>query len=77
METAVLEIEGMTCERCSRSVRSALEAIPGVTWVEVSLPSGEAAVRYDAFKVQPSQLRVAVGAVGFTARSITLTAAVA
>jgi len=77
METAVLKIEGMTCGGCARSVKSALEAIPGVSWAEVSLASGEAAVRYDAFKVQSGQLRIAVGAVGFIARTITLAAPVA
>ncbi len=40
-----LKISGMTCGHCVKSVKAALEAVPGVTEAEVELASGEAEVK--------------------------------
>jgi copper chaperone CopZ len=39
MNPTHLDIDGMTCQGCVRSVRAALAAVPGVTDVEVDLTS--------------------------------------
>ena len=41
-----LLISGMTCSNCARHVREALESVPGVSNVDVSLDNSEAAVRW-------------------------------
>ena len=44
MKSLVLNIEGMTCQHCVRSVTQALTGVPGVTQAQVSLPEKKAVV---------------------------------
>lgn len=44
MQTTELQITGMTCRHCVMAVTRALEDVPGVTGVEVSLEPGHAIV---------------------------------
>lgn len=48
MSKKTLKIEGMMCEGCVKSVREALEKIPGITSVDVNLKKGTAVVQGDA-----------------------------
>jgi copper chaperone len=60
-----LKIEGMTCNHCVMSVRSALAGVPGVEGpVEVDLKAGEARV---GGAPDPAALVRAVEEEGFTA----------
>lgn len=43
-----MKITGMTCQHCVRAATEALQAVPGVTRVEVDLASGLARVDGDA-----------------------------
>lgn len=43
-ETIELEIQGMTCEHCVKRATKALESVPGVARVEVTLMPGTASV---------------------------------
>ena len=65
---ATLEIGGMTCSGCATRVRGELEAVPGVSAVEVRLRDGRALVVCDR-GVADSALVAAVGRAGpgFTA----------
>jgi copper chaperone len=63
----LLEIEGMTCMHCVAAVKKALEAVPGVERVEVSLDAGRAEVEGEA---DPQALVEAVKAEGYTARVV-------
>lgn len=47
MNAVELEVKGMTCGSCVSHVKSALQSVPGVTQVEVSLASGRARVEGD------------------------------
>ena len=47
-----IPVYGMTCEHCVRRVSQALEGVPGVEKVEVSLQDANARIAYD-----PHQLR--------------------
>ena len=60
-----LRIEGMTCDHCARTVREALESLPGVG-AEVSLREGVARVRTEG-AVSPQALASAIAERGFTA----------
>lgn len=67
-EARQFAIEGMTCEGCVETVKSALEAIPGVKSAEVSLKDKKASVVADAAQVPSSKIEAAVGEAGYKAR---------
>jgi copper chaperone len=69
METMTLKVGGMTCQGCVRSVKNVLEAVPGVSQVDVSLERGEALVRYDPGLASAERLAQAVQAAGYEARA--------
>ena len=48
MSKKTLKIEGMMCEGCVKSVKEALEKVPGITSVDVNLKKGTAVVQGDA-----------------------------
>ncbi|MFN8616162.1 MAG: heavy metal-associated domain-containing protein [Dehalococcoidia bacterium] len=50
-QTIELNITGMTCDHCVRSVTNALKDVPGVEDVTVSLEKSEAIVRGDSVEV--------------------------
>ena len=62
--TQILTVSGMTCGHCVAAVTSELEAIPGVTSVEVDLATGRAVVTSSA-PVDPSLLLAAVDEAGY------------
>jgi copper chaperone len=65
LQEVVFGVNGMTCGGCSSSVRRSLEALPGVSGVEVTLSPGRAAVRYDSLRVTAAELVSAVEEAGF------------
>lgn len=67
MATTILNIQGMTCGGCVRSVSNALQRIEGVAKVDVALEQGKATVDYDADMTDPAELAAAVDDAGFEA----------
>ena len=67
METTTLQVRGMTCAGCARSVTSALQKVNGVASAEVSLDGGEAKVRFDPTRVSVAQLKAALEIAGYQA----------
>lgn len=65
MQTEYLKITGMTCGGCTNSVSLALKSIKGVEDVEVSLPTGEATVRFDERLTTSEQLKSVVIEAGY------------
>ncbi len=65
METTTLNISGMTCGGCVRSVGTVLKALDGVAKAEVSLDKANAVVDYDPDKVGLDQLKRSVEEAGF------------
>lgn len=43
----LIEVQGMTCDDCARTVREKLEREPGVHGAEVAWPTGVALVSFD------------------------------
>lgn len=64
MREIKLTITGMTCEHCVRAVTKALQDVPGVTDVNVTLEPGAAVVRGE---MNPADLIAAVTSEGYTA----------
>ena len=63
-----LQVGGMTCEHCVRSVTKTLQAVPGVDSVSVSLAGGRAQVDGAA---DPDALVQAVRNEGYEAELVT------
>lgn len=68
MEQVTLEVSGMTCQGCVRSVKRVLEAVPGVASAEVSLERNQAVIALDAARTDAARLAEAVTAAGYSAR---------
>ncbi|EXI72516.1 MAG TPA: cation transporter [Candidatus Accumulibacter phosphatis] len=68
MERLLINVSGMSCQGCVKSVTAALTAVAGVEQVEVSLPSGQAMVGYDSSLVSLAELTDAIEVAGFEAR---------
>jgi Cu+-exporting ATPase len=60
-----MNVGGMTCGNCSRSVERKLAATPGVAKATVDLVNACATVEYDASVVRPEALADAVRQLGF------------
>ena len=65
METVQLNIQGMTCGGCVKSVTDVLQKIPGVSSVEVSLEQKRATLIYNPSQARPEQFRTAIEDAGF------------
>jgi copper chaperone len=65
MQTTVLEVRGMTCGGCVRSVTNVLERIQGVSGAEVSLEKAQATVTYDPAQVDMNRMKEAVTDAGY------------
>jgi mercuric ion binding protein len=64
-QTAVLDVQNMTCSMCSITIHKALEKVPGVIETKVDYDHKTATVKYDAEKTSPSALVKATTNAGF------------
>jgi copper chaperone len=62
MATTTYDVKGMTCGHCVRAVTEEIEAVDGVTSVDVSLDEARAVVTGDA---DPEAVRAAVVEAGY------------
>lgn len=69
MATVTLNIDGMTCGGCVKSVTKVLNDLDGVRSATVSLENKNAQVEFDEGKIQIAQLVEAVDDAGFDARA--------
>ena len=67
METVELNVEGMDCEGCVKSVTRMLSGLPGVRKVDVSLAQANARVVYDPAKSGIADMKKAVERAGYKA----------
>jgi mercuric ion binding protein len=64
-QTAVLDVQNMTCSLCSITIHKALEKVPGVIEAKVDYDHKTATVKYDADQTNPSALVKATTNAGF------------
>ncbi|ASF40307.1 MULTISPECIES: copper ion binding protein [Halobacillus] len=62
-----LEVNGMSCEHCEKTVKESLEKLEGVHGVEVHLSSGKVDVMYDEAYVSKGMMKEAIEAQGYEA----------
>lgn len=60
-----LEIEGMTCNGCEKTIQKAIRNIPGVMEVDASHKNGIAKVKVDSSRFNPAEYKSAVEGVGY------------
>ena len=65
MQTTTLKITGMTCGGCVSGVTKALQTLPGVSDVSVSLEKAEATIQYDESATTKDALKSAVMHAGY------------
>ena len=67
MTTVTLQVSGMTCQGCVRSVTRVLQSIPGVSQTEVALDKGQATVTFDPAQASVDTLKAAIEEAGYEA----------
>jgi copper chaperone len=60
-----LNVEGITCGGCEKSIRNALLEQNGVSEVTASHETGVVAIAFDESKIQQQQLKQAIEDAGF------------
>ena len=65
METVTLNVKGMTCMGCVRSVKNVLEPIAGVSGVEVVLEKGLVTIGYDPARTGVAAFKSAIEDAGY------------
>ncbi|AMX84305.1 copper chaperone CopZ [Geobacillus stearothermophilus] len=66
--TITLQVQGMTCGHCKAAVTNALQALDGVSRVEVHLQEGTVDVEYDETKVSVEKLKEAIEEQGYNVK---------
>jgi len=66
METITIRISGMRDEECVRAVAKAIQDLPSIGHIEVSLEKGEASVEHGRF-VSPDDILQAIADAGYDA----------
>ena len=62
-----MQVQGMTCQGCVRSVEKKLAAVHGVDYAHVNLGAGQVTVAFDDAQTDPQTLLSAVEQIGFHA----------
>ena len=62
--TSTYTVKGMTCEHCVQSVTEEVSEVPGVSGVDVDLPSGRVTVSSDQ-EIDDAAVRAAVTDAGY------------
>ena len=63
-----MNVGGMTCQGCVRSVEKVLESIPGVAQARASLERGQAIVSFDPDRTGIDAFKAAITAAGYEPR---------
>lgn len=60
-----LNVEGMSCGNCVKSIQTNVSAISGVETVEVSLVNKQVAVQFDEAQVTEASITETINSLGF------------
>jgi copper chaperone len=60
MNTLTLTVTGMSCMGCVNSVKNLLNALPGITRVDIDLASGRVDVTHDPAQADAAAIRAAI-----------------
>lgn len=65
METANLQVEGISCSHCVSNIKSALDKVSGVSAVSVSLDEGIVTVDYDTTGTDVDKIKETITEAGY------------
>lgn len=67
MNTATINVDGMSCQHCVMRVRKALEALSGITSMNVEV--GKVSVSFDEAKVSQKDIEAAITRAGYKVKA--------
>lgn len=67
-ETAILDVENMTCPACGLTIKAALKREPGINSVEVDGDAGTVTVDFDEERNTVNRVALAITEAGFPAK---------
>lgn len=62
-----IDVEGMTCQSCVKSIEQTIGSVAGIQTIKVSLEQKVAAVEYDGNLLNPQEIAEKISDMGFTA----------
>lgn len=65
MKTEILDVTGMTCGGCVKSIERALGALPGMVSVAASLQRKQVEIEYDELRLDDAAVRGALESAGY------------
>ena len=65
METTILNVGGMSCEHCVKSVKNTVGALPGVLTVAVDLKTKTVTVEHDPLAVPVDKIKAEIEDLGY------------
>ena len=65
MTKQVINVDGMSCEHCVKSVANAIKSLPGIGGVDVSLKKHTATVKFDENKTSLDGIKEAIREIGY------------
>ncbi|AET66260.1 copper/silver-translocating P-type ATPase [Desulfosporosinus orientis DSM 765] len=66
LEDKVINVQSMTCQHCVRHVTKALEKLPSIEQVQVSLENSQASFKYNPSQVAFDEIRAAIEDAGYS-----------
>ena len=67
MKSVNIKVEGMACNGCVSTVTKAIEQLPGIKLVDVSLENGNAYVEFDENEISLDEIKKAIINSGYQA----------
>ncbi len=71
MQTQILNVPDVSCGHCERTIRKALQPIPGLAQVEVEIPQRQVKVKFDESLVDIQTIRKVLEREGYPVESKT------
>lgn len=70
MKTCTINIEGMTCQSCVKTIETNMKDVTGICEIRVSLENNNASVTYDASLLNPAKIAEIIDDMGFEASPV-------
>lgn len=70
MTNTILNVPGMSCDHCARTITTTLTPIAGVGQVRVDLPARQVYVEYDEAQTKLERIKAALQTVGYPVASV-------
>lgn len=69
LKSASFYVKGMMCSSCAKKVKTSVQALNGVHWIQVDRKGNLAQVKYDPAATTPDAIVAAIKAAGYEAKA--------